>query len=97
MEIYQWLLRRNGYVVSNTGYWLYVTATGKQDGFHNNLKFEDNLVSYEGNDSWLEPTLLSIKAALMGENIPAKNEDCEYCKYFESRQDFESQFPHKTI
>jgi hypothetical protein len=85
LEIYQWLLRKSGFKVSDTGYWVYVTATQKQDRFDNTLHFESNLVSYKGESSWIEPTLESIYANLNEPEVPGPAADCDYCIFFEAR------------
>jgi hypothetical protein len=85
LEIYQWLLRKNGFEVSNTGYWVYVTATQKEDSFNNTLHFESNLVSYEGNSGWIDSKLEEIYLMLNEEVIPGPAEDCDLCKYFDTR------------
>lgn len=85
LEIYQWLLRKNGFEVSNTGYWVYVTATQKQERFDNALHFEANLVSYEGSSSWVDEKLQEIYTALNEFDIPAPNSDCDVCRFFEDR------------
>jgi hypothetical protein len=85
MEIYQWLLRRNGFEVSNTGYWVYVTATQKQDTFENALHFESNLVAYEGNDNWIDGTLDSIYTNLNEPEVAGPGQDCDVCQFFDQR------------
>jgi len=50
MEIYQWLLRQNGFKVSDTGYFVYANGRKDLDSFDNKLEFEVDLLSYEGND-----------------------------------------------
>ncbi len=85
LEIYQWLLRNNGFEVSNIGYWVYVTATQKQDRFDNNLHFEANLVSYEGSSDWVDGKLDEIYKALNSEQIPEASENCDYCKFASAR------------
>ena len=42
MEIYQWLLRQNGYTVSDTGYFVYCNARTDLDAFNRRLEFEKN-------------------------------------------------------
>lgn len=81
MEIYQWLLRQNGYDVSSLGYFLY--CTGKIDGaaFDGKLEFELTLIPYEGSDEWVEQTIVDLKACLMSDEIPQSAEMCEYCMY----------------
>ena len=44
MEIYQWLLRRNRFTVSDTGYFVYVNADTGQDAFDSKLVFEEQLI-----------------------------------------------------
>lgn len=81
MEIYQWLLRQNGYDVSSLGYFLY--CTGKLDGaaFDGKLEFELTLISYEGNANWVDGAITDLKACLMSDEIPVAAEGCEYCTY----------------
>ena len=85
LEVYQWLLRKNGFEVSDTAYWLYTTATQKQDGFHNELKFESNLVSHQGSDHWIEGVLDDIYANLNEPEIAGPGDDCDLCRFFEDR------------
>lgn len=84
MEFYQWLLRKNGFEVSNTGYWVYANATKDREGFDAKLEFEMTLIPHEGSDTWVEPTLVALKECLDSEEIPAPALDCDYCRYRES-------------
>jgi hypothetical protein len=85
MEIYQWILRKMGFEVSNTGYWVYVTATQKQEGFNELLHFESSLVAYEGDSSWVENTLDGIFANLNEPEVAGPGDNCDYCEFFEDR------------
>ncbi len=85
MEVYQWLLRQNGFTVSNTGYFVYANATKEVDAFHKKLEFDLTLIAYEGNDAWIEPTLEEIKATLESREIPAPHPECDYCRYHDAR------------
>jgi len=84
MEIYQWLLRRNDLNVSNIGYFVYANAHSDVEAFNNTLDFEVTLIEYIGDDSWIEPTLLNIKACLDDSRVPKSTEDCDYCRYREA-------------
>jgi hypothetical protein len=84
IEIYQWLLRRNGFPVSNTAYWVYANASKDAKAFDGQLEFEITLVPYEGNDSWVDGTLLDLKKCLDGEALPEPGTDCDYCRYREA-------------
>ncbi|OGZ08542.1 MAG: hypothetical protein A3D65_04780 [Candidatus Lloydbacteria bacterium RIFCSPHIGHO2_02_FULL_50_13] len=83
MEVYQWLLRHNGFVVSDTGYFVY--ANGKKDkkAFDGKLEFDITIIPYKGSDEWMEPTLREIKKTLDGAP-PLPSEDCDYCRYREA-------------
>ena len=85
IEVYQWLLRQNGLKVSNTGYWLYATGKKNEPAFEGRLEFEQRLISYEGNDNWIEKTLKDIKDCLESEKVPEVGNICEYCPYARSR------------
>lgn len=84
MEVYQWLLRQNGYKVSDTGYFVY--CNGKRDcqAFDGKLEFDVTLIPYTGNDSWVENTILEAYKCLNSDTIPEANPECDYCNYIES-------------
>lgn len=84
MEIYQWLLRQNGFKVSDTGYFVYANGIAGKDGFFNKVEFRTNVFPYKGKDDWIEPTLLKIKDCLEGD-IPRESPACEYCAYAKER------------
>lgn len=81
LEVYQWLLRKNGFKVSNMGYWFYANATKDRESFDGRLDFELTLVPYEGDASWVDETLMQIKSCLDSNDIPASSDECDYCKY----------------
>ncbi len=79
--VYQWLLRQNGFPVSDTGYFVYANAFSDKESFSNKLEFETTLVPCEGEVGWIEETLPKIKTCLESEMYPESNSDCEYCMY----------------
>ena len=81
MEIYQWLLRRNGYSVSNTGYFLYCNGQTDREMFNERLEFDITLIPYAGDDSWIEETIIKIHSCLICNQIPDANDDCDFCAY----------------
>ena len=81
MEVYQWLLRRNGYEVSNTGYFVYCNGKTDVAVFDGRLEFDTTLIAYEGNDSWIEGTIGDIHSCLGSDQIPLTGKDCDYCAY----------------
>jgi CRISPR/Cas system-associated exonuclease Cas4 (RecB family) len=83
-EVYQWLLRKNGFTVSNTAYFVYATGDAGKEEFGDKLEFRTNIIPYEGNDGWVENTLGEIKKCLDSDKIPAVNGECDYCGYREA-------------
>ncbi|MDP8263239.1 MAG: PD-(D/E)XK nuclease family protein [Candidatus Ancaeobacter aquaticus] len=81
MEIYQWILRRNGFAVSNTGYFVYANGLKDPDGFNDTLLFKTTVLLYTGNDSWIEDTLIRAHECLSSNTIPEYNSECSFCAY----------------
>ena len=84
MEVYQWLLRRNGFKVSDTGYFVYANASKDEEAFDGKLIFDVTLIPYEGSDLWIEDTLKKIKATLESDKLPDSSDDCDFCRYRET-------------
>jgi hypothetical protein len=90
MEFYQWLLRANGFDVSDTGYFVYATGTTDRDGFNNVVEFETHVIPHTGSDSWINDTILRMKKAMDSEQMPevgtsAMGGPCEHCEYARAR------------
>jgi hypothetical protein len=81
MEIYQWIFRKLGFPVSDTGYFIFANAQKNLPKFDGKLEFEMTVLSHKGDASWVENTLISIRKALVNNDIPAQNPTCEYCAY----------------
>ncbi|MFH1744927.1 MAG: PD-(D/E)XK nuclease family protein [bacterium] len=84
MEIYQWLLRQNGYKVSDTGYFVYCNGIADAEAFDQKLEFRVNLIPYKGDDSWVEKTIVKAHKCLNNNKIPKADPDCDYCSYIEA-------------
>jgi CRISPR/Cas system-associated exonuclease Cas4 (RecB family) len=90
MEVYQWLLRQNGFQVNDTGYFVYTNARLDLDGFNDHMEFHTKLIPYTGKADWVEPTLVKMKACLENDDMPPVGEAamggaCDYCSYARSR------------
>lgn len=89
MEIYQWLLRQNGYKVSDTGYFVYCNGDTDKAAFDAKLEFAITIIPYKGDDSWIEGKIIELHKCLNSDTIPEANPDCDYCTYFKAREDEE--------
>ena len=81
MEIYQWLLRKNDFKVSDTAYFVYANGKTDREAFDGKLEFDIKVIPYKGDDSWIDDTLLKARKTLVSDTIPGAHEDCEYCAY----------------
>ena len=81
MEIYQWLLRMNGYSISNTGYFVYCNGQTDREMFKGKLEFDITLIPYKGDDSWVVNTVNEIHSCLTSSRIPDAKDGCDYCAY----------------
>ena len=90
MEVYQWLLRQNGFKVSNTGYFVYCNGRTDKKAFDAKLEFDISLIAYEGNDDWVEPTIQKIYQCLQSDILPEPGKDCDYCAYREAVEEVTS-------
>ena len=81
MEIYQWLFRKNGFQVSDTGYFVYCNGKTDRDGFNAKLEFDITLIAYKGSSTWVDQTLLDIATCLKRPKPPESSTACDYCAY----------------
>lgn len=99
MDIYQWILKQKGLNVSHIGYFVYVNGDQHfQDGMLEedtdsaNMKFDVQLIEYEGNSDWVEQTILDLKTCIDSPECPDHAEtgfgpkgdkQCEYAELFD--------------
>ena len=92
MEIYQWLFRRNGFKVSDTGYFVYCNGNADKEAFDAKLEFDIKLIPYKGNDGWVEGVIFDLHDCLMSETLPKSGDACDYCAYYDARKGLEAKF-----
>ncbi len=83
VEFYQYLLRQNGFKVSDTAYFVYANGRSDKEAFDGKLEFDIKVIPYKGSDSWIENTIKEIKQCLDSEEIPQMGPGCDYCRYRE--------------
>ena len=81
METYQWLFRKNGFKVSDTGYFVYCNGKTDRKAFDGKLEFDIKVIPYTGDDSWIEQTLADIHKCLQAPKPPKASPECDYCIY----------------
>lgn len=89
MEIYQWLFRKNGFTVSDTGYFVYCNGNADKEAFDGKLEFEIKLIPYTGNADWVTKTITDVISCLKGNVLPPAGTDCDFCRYREAVRKYE--------
>lgn len=91
LEVYQWLLRQNGFKVSDTGYFVYTNGRLDLDGFFDKVEFRTKIIPYTGSDDWVEPTIFKMKECLEGDmpavGTAAMGGECDFCLYAKKRSE----------
>ncbi|MGI9344869.1 MAG: hypothetical protein ACR2PW_01220 [Gammaproteobacteria bacterium] len=86
MDMYQWVMRRKGFDVSDIGYFVYVDGQhlGQQGMISDSepsvswMKFNNSILPYQGKGGWVEPALHKIRETLDAAESPPHAEGCEY-------------------
>ncbi len=81
LEVYQWLLRANGFTVSDTGYFVFVNATRDRNMFDRQLEFTMQILPYTGTNGWIDDALIAVRECLMSDVPPPSTGECEWCEY----------------
>ena len=84
MEIYQWLFRKNGFKVSDTGYFVYCNGKADKKAFDAKLEFDIKIIPYKGGDSWIDKTVHDAIECLSSDTVPPSGPDCDFCAYREA-------------
>jgi hypothetical protein len=94
LEMYQYLLRKNGFDVSPEAYLLYFNGRKNELMFDQTMKFDRHLIKIDCDDSWVEGAInaaaSTLKEAENPEYIEAtwkSSDSCENCNYLRKRLD----------
>lgn len=90
MEIYQWLFRKNGFNVSDIGYFVYCNGDADKEAFDGKLEFDVRLIPYKGDDKWIEKAIANAHKCLMSDTIPNASENCDFCNYVSAVKEVEN-------
>ena len=81
MDVYQFLVRRQGFEVSDRGWFVYANGNARAGVFEDRLGFTTTMVPYDGDDAWVLDQFRRAVATVEGPDIPRAGEDCGYCAY----------------
>ena len=81
MDVYQFLVRRQGFDVCDRGWFVYANGDARAGSFEDTLRFTTTMVAYDGDDAWVLDAFRRTVATAEGKEIPQAGEDCKYCAY----------------
>ena len=81
MDVYQFLVRRQGFEVSNRGWFVYTNGDGRAGDWGEKLCFRTSMVPYDGDDGWVLDAFRRAVAVVEGSVIPVAGTECKYCAY----------------
>ena len=97
LEMYQWLLRMNGFNIAPEAYLVYYNGRKNEPMFDQKLTFDLHLVRLECDDSWVEGEVLAAVKTLNGDTMPPAASDCPNCNYLRKRWEVSQQDHNKLI
>ena len=87
LEIYSWLLQKNGFDVSKIGYLMYYNGDTNQPYLGKTMQFRRTLVEFELDTDWIDNTVEGMFNCLQNDNAPKLDKEaCEQCLYRETYQ-----------
>ena len=89
MDFYVYLLKEMGYEVHPEGYFVVCNGNRLADDFNGVMKFEEYLIPYEWNISWVDEKLSDMVDCMNSNFIPAGNPSCKNCAYAKQRAVYE--------
>jgi hypothetical protein len=81
MEVYQFLVRRQGFEVSNRGWFVYANGDARAGEFRGTLRFSTHMIPYDGDDAWVLDAFRRTVATVGDGSVPEAGEDCKWCSY----------------
>tara|TARA_X000000368_G_scaffold116926_1_gene91304 strand:+ start:1596 stop:2357 length:762 start_codon:yes stop_codon:yes gene_type:complete len=84
LEIYSWLLQKNDFEVSSTGYLLYYNGDASQPHLGKEMHFRRTIVPFDLDTKWIDPMIKDMHACLQSDKMPDHNPDCEECVYLKT-------------
>jgi hypothetical protein len=73
------LLRGNGLRVSDRAWFVYANGLDGDAAFDAVLRLRARVISYDGSDAWVEPTLGDVTDCLASGSAPGPSPSCALC------------------
>ena len=89
MDFYAFLLQQMGFEVDKTAFFLVCNADRNAEGFFGEMKFQEVMIPYQWNSSWVPERLHAMVSTLNSSSAPKEHESCKNCAYSRQRSKFE--------
>ena len=89
MDFYAYLLTEMGFEVAPISYFYVCNADRNAPSFDSKMVFEETLVPYKWNSSWIEAKVYEMIGLLNSDKVPENNPSCENCAYALQRKNME--------
>ena len=83
MEVYSWLLQRNGYQTQPHAYFVFYVVQKDGGGFANVLPFREELKRVDVDPDWVGDTFERAIETARRETAPANSDHCDHCHFVE--------------
>ncbi len=85
LEMYQWLLIKNGFKVAKESYLVYFNGRKNEDFFNNRLNFDTHFIKIICSTDWVERKIEETVNLLRSNLYPKPSLNCEICNYLKKR------------
>lgn len=81
VEVYQWILRKMGFNISDSAYFVFAAPNRNPDAFLQTLHFTMSISSFNGDDGWVSDAVSELKKCLDRDTPPTAKPGCVWCSY----------------
>ena len=85
LEMYQWLLKKNGFKVSQDAFIIYFNGRKNEKFFKNTLSFDSHVIKLKCSTDWVEQAIIDTVQLLKSKTFPKPSPTCEQCTYLRKR------------
>ena len=88
MDIYVYILRQMKFKVSDVAYFFVCNGLKTPEKFDATLIFDQTLVPYKTDTSWVKDKIVEMKKVLDAKKVPDINKTCEKCMFLATGKEF---------
>jgi len=81
LEFYCFLFKEMGFKVDQKGYFIVCNGSDETNKFDGVMKFDEFIVPYELDESWIPKKIDEMIKTINSKNIPVSNKSCMNCAY----------------